>query len=421
MDFLDQPGWNTTGKPRKTTHSICVQAVLITTPSHCTHCGCFPSLLKPHGTKQQMIKDSPVRGMTVEVEVIRKRYRCSHCDRTSLQPLPGVDERRGATARLIELVEQQSLYKPFLQVAQETGLSASTVRAIFNEYIERLKQIVSFDTPRVLGMDGVYIKKKERLILTDIEARRIIEIGPSIKERSVANALFRLRDRRRVEVVTIDMSRSLWRAVRHALPQAVIVIDRFHILSLANDAMDAVRREVRRGMSRYDRKTFKNAAALLRKHLDQLEPKLKDSKSKVTKKAADRADLRKLLADNPELFMAYMLKESFFEIWHSSCGFTARQRYKEWATQVPKEMEYAFKPLMNTVDNWSDELFNYFDYRFTNAYTESVNRQIKSMQSAGRRYDFETIKAKMLYGNALRASTQATEMPEGAGATTQAA
>jgi hypothetical protein len=96
------------------------------------------------------------------------------------------------TARLVEYVEQESLLKPFNQVAQETGVAPSTVRALFQEHVARLEQSMSIETPHVLGLDGVYIRRKERLVMTDIERRRVVQIMASIKERSVAQALFHL-------------------------------------------------------------------------------------------------------------------------------------------------------------------------------------------------------------------------------------
>jgi hypothetical protein len=62
----------------------------------------------------------------------------------------------------------------------------------------------------------------------------------------------------------------------------------------------------------------------------------------------------------------------------------------------------AFGPLLTAMVNWSDEIFNFFDHRFTNAYTESANSLIKTVQREGRRCDFETVRAKVLYGGALR-------------------
>jgi transposase len=391
VDYLDITGMKTIGRD-PSTNSVRVWAELTTAPGRCPHCPNTLFGLKAHGTKSQTIKDAPMRGRTVEIVIKRRRYRCPVCGRTCLQPFVGVDERWGMTLRLVELVERESLTKPFNQVAQETGVAPSTVRAIFREHIARLEQSVCFETPRVLGLDGVYIRRKERLVLTDIERRRVVQIAASVKERSVAQALFSLPERRRVEVVTLDMSASLRRAVQHALPWAVIVVDRFHIQRMANQAVDRVRRRIHLGMTRYDRRLIMRDPRLLRKHRDQL---IKMGKLDVVEEWLDRL---------PELRAAYDLKEAFFEIWYSSCSLAAWRRYEAWEKSVPEELrcKEAFGPLLTAVENWSDEIFNFFDHRFTNAYTESANNLIKTVQREGRRCDFETVRAKVLYGGALK-------------------
>jgi transposase len=398
MDFLGIDGIKTldvTYNPK----GIRVLAELQTTPTCCPHCGRLPWELKPHGTKRQIITDLHVRENAVEIELIRRRYFCMKCKRTSLQPLSGIDERRSCAIRLIEHIERQSLLKPFSHVAQETGLADTTVRAIFNEYILRLSKSTHIETPRVLGLDGVYIRKKERLILTDIEHLRVIELIESIKERSVAQALFDLPDRRHVEVVTLDMSASLRRAVKHALPWAFIVVDRFHIQRMDNQAVDSIRRHLHASMSSYDRRLIMRDPRYLRKHRDQL------------KKMGKLATLEEWLDKLPLLRTAYDLKEGFFGVWFSSCSQTARQRYEDWEKTIlgcPSEHNelicHAFGPLLKAMRNWGTEVFNFFDYPYTNAYTESANNIVKTIQRDGRRYSFWTIRAKVIHGGLLKAS-----------------
>jgi transposase len=139
VDYLDMLGMKTTGIA-PSTNSLRVLAELTTKPGTCPHCPNSLFALKPHGTKSQTIKDAPARGKTVEIAVRRRRYRCPVCGRTCLQPFAGVDERWGMTERLVRLVEREALLKPFNQVAQETGVAPSTVRAIFREYVARLEQ-----------------------------------------------------------------------------------------------------------------------------------------------------------------------------------------------------------------------------------------------------------------------------------------
>src|ERR1051326_4248579 len=212
MDYLDLTGMKTTGII-PSTNNLRVLAELTTEPGACPHCPNSLFKLKPHGTKTQVIADAPARGKTVEIAVKRRRSRCPVCGRTCLQPFVGVDERWGMTERLVEFVKNESLLKPFNQAAEETGVAPSTVRAIFREHVAELERTMTFETPRVLGLDGVYVRRKERLVMTDIERRRVVQMTASIKERSVAQALLRLPERRRVEVVTLDMSASLRRAV----------------------------------------------------------------------------------------------------------------------------------------------------------------------------------------------------------------
>lgn len=53
------------------------------------------------------------------------------------------------------------------------------------------------------------------------------------------------------------------------------------------------------------------------------------------------------------------------------------------------------------MENWRAEILNYFDYRITNAFTESLNGIIKHMQRLGRGYTFDVTRAKLLYAGSF--------------------
>ncbi len=57
----------------------------------------------------------------------------------------------------------------------------------------------------------------------------------------------------------------------------------------------------------------------------------------------------------------------------------------------------AYKDLVRAVDNWHVEIFNYFDKRLTNAYTESINSIIRQVERMGRGYSFDALRAKILF------------------------
>lgn len=51
------------------------------------------------------------------------------------------------------------------------------------------------------------------------------------------------------------------------------------------------------------------------------------------------------------------------------------------------------------VENWRIEIFNYFDNRFINAITESLNKASKEISEQSRGYNFKILRAKILYHN----------------------
>lgn len=61
----------------------------------------------------------------------------------------------------------------------------------------------------------------------------------------------------------------------------------------------------------------------------------------------------------------------------------------------------AYKDLVRAVDNWHVEIFNYFDKRLTNAYTESINSIIRQVERMGRGYSFDALRAKILFDEKL--------------------
>ena len=74
---------------------------------------------------------------------------------------------------------------------------------------------------------------------------------------------------------------------------------------------------------------------------------------------------------------------------------------------VPPEMK-DFKQLITAMENWSEYIFNYFDHpKVTNAFTESSNRGIKDIQRMLRNGRFETVRAKAIYGTAMRKQLRA--------------
>jgi hypothetical protein len=104
----------------------------------------------------------------------------------------------------------------------------------------------------------------------------------------------------------------------------------------------------------------------------------------------------------PEFKLAYDLKEAGYDLYKSATRIAAKKHFEEWRLNIPGELEPAFRGFVKMVKRWGEYIFNYFDCRVSNAYTESKNRDIKSLQRQGRRTSFPVLRAKLIYAEVTR-------------------
>jgi transposase len=161
-----------------------------------------------------------------------------------------------------------------------------------------------------IGIDEVSWRKQHRyLTLVADHIRGQIVWGHEGRDAATAGRFFNEigKDRSHaIEVVSMDMGPGYAKATREHAPQAIIAIDPFHVVALANRALDDVRREywnqLRSGGDLVAARRFKDARWSLLKS----PPNLSD-KQAVT--------LRKLKRAGGQVWRAYTLKEALRAIF----------------------------------------------------------------------------------------------------------
>lgn len=406
VDFLNLPGLRTLSAPEEGRSYIRVKAELVPVETY-PECGCVNREVKPHGKITQRVPDEPRGRRSVCVEIKKQRYMCKACGKTVVQPLLFMADGHNMTQRLFDLIKEKSLLRPHLEVAQEVGVCARTVRTICTNYTAALESEVVFKTPRVLGIDGVRIDRKKCIILTDLEALVVLDIIEGASSEVLEERLRAFTDKKRIKIVAMDMCRTLRKAVRTVLPHAIMVTDRYHIQRMANMAMDKVRIHL---------------YPLRRK---EREPGQRRPRPEPFRRRRNRLDeeqweaLNEWFTEKPELKLAYDLKEGFLEIWdeesygseHPMSGAAARALYKQWERSLPtptenKLLHKKFKKIVTAMTNWGQFIFNYFDHRYTNAFTESSNRKIKDDNRALRGCHFKTARERAVFGTFIRKRLQ---------------
>lgn len=359
-------------------------------PLECPFC---KGPLNKFGRLSQAYMDTPMHGKRVLINIDRQRFRCVLCRKTLSEPLPDIDGKRQATSRLIRYIEERCLKETFLSLAREVGVDDKTVRFIFDDMVQRLENQIQFETPAVLGIDEIHILDEYRAVLTNIEKLSMYDMRPTRKKVDLSEYFTKMPNKENVQVVVMDMWSTYRDLAQKHFPGRPIVVDKFHVVRMANEAVEKVRKRVRKSLDNKMRLKLKNERfVLLKRHHDLTE--------------ADKKNLVKWTELFPDLGVAYSLKERFFDVYTASDRGTAERIAEEWLQSIPKDVDHDFKKLATALQNWWTHIFNYFEYPVTNAYTESANNLARSINRMARGYSFDVIRAKLIYDETARKDTR---------------
>lgn len=354
-------------------------------PASCPFCGFL--FLDKHGRKEKIYMDEPIGRRRVGIQVSRQRYKCQQCGKTFIQELPEMDDEHEMTTRLVKYIEQEAFMMTFADLSKRVAVSERTVKRVFDAYVEKKdeerKKSIIF-APTWLGLDENKLGGQYRGIFTDLKNRTILDLIERRTKEKVVKFINGLVGRDKVEVVCMDMWDTYRIVARELMPQAKIVVDKFHFVRMANEAMDVARKDIRASLTDKQRRLLKHEKHILNSRRANLSD-------------TDFIRLSEWTSNFPELAAIYDLKEELFEIWDGDNREDAEKQYDEWVKKIPDAYFDAFKPIISAGINWRDELFNYFNNGATNAFTECWNGLAKLENKMGRGYSFAVLRARMLY------------------------
>ena len=354
-----------------------------------------PSCAKPlhrHGRRSTVFADTPIQMQPVRLEISRPRYRCESCGKTITPELVFLDEKRRATKRLVDAIRQRCLGMTFHALAEQTGLAVNTIKNIAHDLIEELERTVHFETPVIMGIDEVNLAGDYRCVITNLATNNIFEMLEFRTQDHLKPFFKNLRDRERVEWVCTDMWRPFKQSFRLYLPNAKLIIDKFHVVKMASEALEDERKKYQAILTKDDRIHVKKSIRWLT---------LKRPDNLTT---AEKSALVVVRQSIPGLALAYDFKEAFFRIYDEPDKLSAMRAFDAWENSLPVKELQKFRDLTKTVRNHYEDIFAYWDspVQITNAYTECLNGLIKLSNRMGRGYSYEIIRAKTLFAKEAR-------------------
>lgn len=205
-------------------------------------------------------------------------------------------------------------------------------------------------------------------LLGQVEGRAAADAGSWLGARTQAW-------REGVQVVAIDMCPAYRAAVREHLPNAMLVVDHFHIVQLANQVLTTVRRRVsatlRGRRVRKDDPEYGIRRRLGRNHEDLTTEKFTDMGNRLID----------LGPGGQEILAAWIVKEELRRLLALARTHPTRTqisgqlyRFYTWCaeTDIPE-----LHRLATTIQTWWPQIEAFLHTGITNATSEGVNRVIK--------------------------------------------
>lgn len=384
IDILNLPGISPVDIQSKSGGMIVLAKALDVDLPTCPDCG---RLMYRHGQRNSTFADTPMQMQPVRLEITRTRYRCVTCGKVLIPDLPFLDENRRATKRLVDAIRERCLGITFNSLAHQTGLAVNTIKNIAHDLIDELERTVQYETPEIMGIDEVNLAGDYRCVITNLATNNVFQMLERRTQAYLKPFFASLPDRDKVEWVCTDMWRPFKESFGMYLPNARLVIDKFHVLRMASEALDKERKIHQENLSKHARIYVKKSIRWI------------TLKRPATLTPGEKSALALLRENFPQLAEAYDFKEAFYEIYDDPDKESAIRAFHEWTESLPSKGFKGFHTLAKTVENHFEDIFSYWDSpnRITNAYTECLNGLVKIANRMGRGYSYEVIRAKTLY------------------------
>ena len=271
-------------------------------------------------------------------------------------------------------------------VAELMRIAWRTVGGICQRVVvEAQREVDLLDGLRRIGIDEISHRKGHRYltIVVDHDTGQLVWAAPGRDRKTVDSFLDALGEARCKEITLVSCDMAAWIAgpIAERLPDAVRCVDPFHVVQLATDALDEIRREVwntaRKAGEVAAAKDLKGARFALWKNPESLTGR-------------QRLKLADIKAVNGPLYRAYLLKEqlrAFYRVppQHAEAMLDA---WLAWARRSRLE---PFVKLAKTISAQRDGILAAITHGLSNARVEAINTQIRMLTR--RAFGFHTPEA----------------------------
>lgn len=295
------------------------------------------------------------------------------------------------TERFARYVGRRCRSGTIKDVAAELRLDWHTVKRLEKQYMaEQLKRAGS-PRPNIIGVDEISVRKGHdyRIVVSDLERHRPIWFGGTDRSEASMGEFYGFLGKSKagkLRLAVMDMWKAFRNSTNRHAPQAAILFDKFHVLRHLSEALDKVRKQEYARLSGRNRKFIKGQKYALLSHPENLT-------------GDARKNLKLLLAANKRLNTAYLLKESFAQLWDYTREPWARKFFENWRRQLKWQRLKPYEKFAELIERHWDGIAAYChpDNKVALGFVEGLNNKIRVIQRrAYGLHDEEYLKLKIL-------------------------
>ena len=314
----------------------------------------------------------PLWGIAVVLLYCMRRVQCPQCG-IKVESVPWASGKCPLTKSFMHVLSHWARKLSWVEVARSFFTSWEQVFHSVDYIVQWGLKHRRLDGITAIGIDEIQWHRGHKYLTLvyqiNSDCVRLLWIG---KDRTAKSLLrfFRMLGKplsSKIQFVCSDMWKAYLKVVKKKVPQAIHILDRFHIVAKLNKAIDEVRAGEHRKMQQ-----------------DGYEPLLKNSKWALLKRKKNmtgkqQIKLKTLLQYNLKSVRAYLLKEDFQCLWDYVSPIWAGKFLDCWCTKVMRSRLEPLKKIAKTLRKHRTLILNWFiaKKQFSSGIVEGLNNKVK--------------------------------------------
>ena len=323
---------------------------------------------------ERRIRDLSCGDFRIYLEVEVRRVQCKRCGKVKREKLPWLSKNPFYTKRFSYYVGRKCRAMTVKDVAKELKLDWHAVKALEKEYMQEQLRRNPVSAPRTIGIDEISLRKGHiyRIVVSDLERRKPIWYGGEDRAEESMDMFYKWlgpKKTKKIQLAVMDMWKAFEKSTKKNAPGAAILYDKFHVIRHLGDALDKVRKIEYARLSGKDRSYIKGQKYTLLSNRENLT--LDGQKA-----------LKKLLKANKRLNAAYLLKESFGQLWSYQTEGWARRFFDNWKNGLRWQRLEPYEKFAKMIERHWDGIAAYSrpENKVPLGFVEGINNKIRVIQ-----------------------------------------